>query len=248
MVTRPRHQAGDLVRPLKALGAATAVMPAIEIVPPEDYAPLDAALANLDRYDWVVLTSVNGVMATVERMDHLGISRERLAKRRLAAVGPATVMALVREVRAPDAVPTEYVGEALADAMGEVRGAQCLLARADRARKELPEILHSRGAIVEDVVAYRIVRSAGAEGLPETAPDAILLTSAESARATYETLERRGHGDWFARASLVCIGRITAAAVVELGYKPAAVAKEYTISGLVEALVSHVRNGEAANA
>jgi uroporphyrinogen-III synthase len=248
LVTRPRHQADDLVRPLEALGATTAVMPVIEIVPPESYAELDAALLDLARFDWVVLTSVNGVEAVIARMDELGVPRERLAERRLAVVGSATVVALARAVRAPDAVPEEYVGEAIAEAMGEVRGEVCLLARADRARPELPQRLREKGAIVQDVVAYRIVRTAAEDGLPGNAPDAILLTSSESARATFDALKARGRGDWFARASLVCIGPVTAETVAELGYKPSAVAKTHTIPGLVDALVSHVQNAEAANA
>lgn len=84
--------------------------------------------------------------------------------------------------------------------------------------------------------------------MPAEAPDAILLTSSESARATHDALRGRGHGDWFARASLVCIGPVTAETVVELGYKPSAVAKTYTIPGLVDALVAHLQSTEAANA
>jgi uroporphyrinogen-III synthase len=248
LVTRPRHQAADLVQPLGALGAQAVVMPVIEIVPPDDYAALDAALLSLESYDWVVLTSVNGVEAVVARMDELDIPRDRMAERRLAVVGSATVVALARAVRAPDAVPAEYVGEAVAEAMGAVRGSRCLLARADRARPELPRRLREQGAIVDDVVAYRIVRAAAEEELPEEPPSAILLTSSEGARATHAALQARDRADWFAAASLICIGPVTAETVAELGYKPSAVAKEHTIPGLVEALVSHVRSAEAANA
>lgn len=248
LVTRPRHQANDLVRPLESLGAATVVMPAIEIVPPDDFTPLDAALLTLDACDWVILTSVNGVEAVAQRMDALKIPREQLEARKLAVVGSATVVALARAFRAPDAVPSEYVGEAIVSAMGDVRGLRCLLPRADRARPDLPRILRERGAIAHEVTAYRIVRAAGGEDLPEASPDAILLTSSEGVRATHAALLARDRSKWFEAASLICIGPVTAETVRELGYKPSAVAKEHTIPGLVEALVSHFQNSEAASA
>lgn len=248
LVTRPRHQAADLVRPLEALGASALVMPAIEIVPPEDFAPFDSSLLRLAEYDWVVITSVNGVQAVAERMDALGIPHEELAERRLAVVGSATVVALARAFRAPDAVPEEYVGEAIATAMGEVDDLRCLLPRADRARPDLPRILRERGAQVDEVVAYRIVRAAAEEDLPGEPPAAILLTSSEGVRATHAALLARERAHWFEAASLICIGPVTAETVRELGYKPSAVAKEHTIPGLVTALVSHFEGKESADA
>ena len=234
LVTRPPHQADDLIRPLEALGATAIRMPAIEILPAEDLAPLDSALREIERYDWVVFTSVNGVEAVADRLDAPG--RARLAGRKLAVIGSATATALAAAFRAPDFGPHEYVAEAIADGLGPIEGQRLLLARADRARPELPATLRARGAVVDDVVAYRIVRAVSDVDLPHETPDAITLTSSESARATLETLQRNGREAWFSASALVCIGPVTAETVRELGYAPAAVATSYTIPGLIEAL------------
>lgn len=234
LVTRPRGQAAALVEPLEALGARVFALPAIEIVPPESFEELDAALCDLDRSDWLVLTSVNGVAAVKERFDALGL--RNAFGTRIAAIGPATAEAATKAFKAPDLVPDEYVSEAIAEAMGEVRGKRILLARADIARKELANILRERGAIVEEVTAYRIVAPDGAVELPESAPDIITLTSSSAARGTLEILRREGKEAWMSEARLACIGPITASTVRELGYEVAVMADEYTVPGLVKAL------------
>jgi uroporphyrinogen-III synthase len=240
MVTRPKDQAMALIRPLEELGAQIVSMPAIEIAPPLDPAPLDQALANLERYDWVVLTSVNGVESVRRRMEELRIPAENLKTRHLAVIGPATGAALAASFRAPDVVPGEYVSEAIAEALGDVRGKRFLLARADIARRDLAEILLAEGAVVDEVPAYRIVRPTSTE-LPTRAPDVITLTSSAAVRGTRDALASAGHEAWMSRAALICIGPITAATVRELGYEPAVVANEYTVPGLIEALTAYVK-------
>ena len=61
LVTRTRHQASELAARLEALGAIPILIPTIEIVSPETYVPLDAALAQLEIYDWLLFTSANAV-------------------------------------------------------------------------------------------------------------------------------------------------------------------------------------------
>ena len=68
VVTRARAQAGELSERLEALGAEVREFPTIEIRPPEDFGPLDAAIRDLDSFGWIVFTSVNGVDAFVERL------------------------------------------------------------------------------------------------------------------------------------------------------------------------------------
>src|ERR1043166_7280283 len=148
LVTRPRAQAASLVADLEALGAQVHQMPVIEIEPPESMEPLDDALQNLSSYDWVVLTSVNGVKAVTKRMQDLSISIDHLATRKLATIGPATADELAKTVRAPDLVPSEYVSEAIAEALIRTMPtskARFLLARADIARKDLAHLLRAQG-------------------------------------------------------------------------------------------------------
>ena len=231
MITRPEHQSSGLKSKLEELGAEVFTVPVVQIIAPEDPLPFELALENLSRYDWVVLTSVNGVEAVRAQMEALSLSPESLKSRKLAAIGPATAQALESAFRAPDLVPGEYVSEAIAAAMPDVHGLKFLLARADLARKDLADTLRTMGAEVDEVAAYRIVRSVNAD-LPEEKPDAITFTSAEIARATFDLLTRKGKAGWLCKAALICIGPITAKAVREFGHEPAAVAAEYDEPGL----------------
>ena len=237
LVTRPAGQAAGLTGPLEALGATVFSLPAIEIVPPESFEAFDAAVGSLDRFDWLVFTSVNGVEAVRDRMDALGLDRRAKGRTRIAAVGPSTAEAAREALYEPEAVPEKYVSDEVADAMGDVRGQRVLLARADIARREIVELLRARGALVEEVAAYRIVRPSATADLPETAPDWVALTSSQSVHGTRDALVAGGRGEWMRSARLACIGPMTAATVRELGYEVAVMAKAHTIPGLVEAIV-----------
>jgi uroporphyrinogen-III synthase len=226
---------------LKKLGADVILMPALEIAPLEDTAALDVALSNVGSYDWVVLTSVNGVEAVVSSMSALDIPLEALASRKLAVIGPATAEALAAAVRQPDLVPAEFVSESIAESLGDVAGQRFLLARADKARKDLAVMLRKRGAEIDEVAAYRIVQASGEPELPTQAPTYIVLTSSAGVRATKDLLEANGRGHWMTNCRLACIGPITAARVFELGLKPALVAEEFTSPGLIEAIVADAR-------
>lgn len=248
IVTRPKAQSDGLTQELQKHGATVIAMPVIEIEPPDSYGPLDDALTNLDRYDWVVLTSVNGVQAVAARLDDLGIPLSRLSERKLAAIGPATAAELAKVARQPDLVPDEYISEAIAEAIDRLEAneesegrnrSRFLLARADIARRDLANLLRERGSIVDEVAAYRIVRSHGVPDLPEDPPEYITLTSSSAARSTYEILKENGRESWMSTAHLICIGPITSATVRSLGFEVAAEAGEYTVPGLIQALLEH---------
>jgi uroporphyrinogen-III synthase len=152
-----------------------------------------------------------------------------------------------RLFRAPDVVPQDYVSEAIAEALPDVRGLRFLLARADIARRDLAHILRDRGAIVDEVTAYRIVPAEGSINLPSSAPDFITLTSAASARAAFEQLKSKGFEQWMRESSLVTIGPITSAAVRELGLTVAIEADEFTVPGMIAAIVERTE-GQAVHA
>lgn len=237
LVTRPAHQTAGLAEPLEALGATVVSLPAIAIEAPLDPEPLHEALLNAERYDWIVVTSVNGVRALDISAEHLGV-REKIVRRRLAAVGPSTAEGLRKSFREPDAIPEEAIGANVAGCLGDVSGKHILLARADIARKDLPNALRAQGAIVDDIAAYRIVRPEIDVKLPERAPDWIALTSSSGVIGTQESLARQSRESWMRESRLACIGPLTAGTVRELGYEVAVMAEEHTIPGLVEAIVS----------
>lgn len=241
MVTRPRHQAGPLCDVLRDLGAEPVEFPTIAIRPPADPGPLREALASLDRYDWAVLTSVNGVRRVLSTLDEQGRAPgDAFAGVSVAAIGPSTAGEL-REAGVPvQVVPEEYRAERLVDALADaarLEGASVLLARAEEARDVLPRQLRAAGARVDEVTAYRTEVAnpdAGrlAERLRAGEIDWLTFTASSTVR-NFVRLVGREPGT----ARVAAIGPVTAGTVRELGMEVDVVAEEYTIPGLVEALV-----------
>ncbi len=250
VITRPEDRADTLVDHLRHLGAEPVVYPTIAFVPPEDTAPLDAALQQLaaGAYDWLVLSSVTGVHMVHQRLSALHIDL-RNAIARIAAVGPVTA----EECRdflgvQPAVVPEKFVGEALAEALGDTNGLRILLANADIARPALEERLREAGAQVERAIAYRTVPATGGDVdlpglLASGVIDFITFTSGSTVR---NFLDRIGPdaAKHMHRTAIACIGPITAKVVEELGMTPAVVAEQYTEEGLVGALVAYAQRDQ----
>lgn len=240
LITRPQSQAESLAEQLRALGAVPLMLPAIAILPPDDWRPVDDAIRSLEQFDWVVFTSVNGVRAFAGRMVEAGVPLGVLAQRKLAAIGPATARVLQEVCRAPDVIPEQFLSDAIPDALGEVKGLHILLPRADIARKEMAHELRRRGAHVVEIAVYRVQSEVG-EAREQIAtmpvPDLITLTSPSTVRSLAKMLEEAGRTSWLETVPLICIGPITADAVRELGYQPARVATEHTTQGLIQAIL-----------
>jgi uroporphyrinogen III methyltransferase/synthase len=239
LVTRPTNQAESLVAQLTELGAGVLVQPAIEIGPPDDWAPVDRAVASLDRYDWLVFSSANGVQALLERLLAGGDLRA-LAGVKLAAIGPGTADELARYHLRADLVPDQYRAESLAEELLRHLGttSRLLLARASRGREVLAEQLTAAGHEVEQIVVYasRDVTQADAdvaELLGDGGIDWITVTSSAIARSLAAMF-----GDRLRKSKLATISPVTSATLSELGYEVAAEAGRYTITGLVEAIVA----------
>ena len=163
VVTRAARQSGGLQERLEQQGAEVLLLPTIEIVPPDSYAPLDDALRQRGEFDWLVVTSANAVQVIGERLDCAGLSSAALTHLRCAAVGPSTAEALRSLGLKVEVVPERYVGEALAGALTDrVRGQRVLLVRAAVARDVVPEALAAAGASVTIADAYRTVVPADA--------------------------------------------------------------------------------------
>ena len=244
LVTRPRRQAGDMVRQLEQLGAVVSVMPAVEVKPPTDWGPVDRALADLGRYQWLVFTSVNGVHYFMDRLRQTGRDVRALGPVRLAVIGPATADALRTYHLEPDLVPPEYRSESLADALkGRVAGQRVLLARADRGRDLLRQEL-SAVAEVAQVAVYSQVDAVEIdlellEEINQGRIDYITLTSSKIAEALIRLLSpaarRRVRSG---EVQLVSISPVTSAAIRKLDLPVAAEAAEYTTAKVVEALAA----------
>lgn len=243
LVTRAAKQAGKLSEGLRALGAIPVEVPVLEILPPEDFAPLDAALHRLDRYDWLILTSANAVRALAERASRAGIPFAQAAPPQVAAVGQATATEAEKSGLEVALVPESYVAESLVLALASrIAGRKVLLARAAVARDVIPDALRKAGATVDVVDAYRNampaaapeqLRRALAEGI-----DAATFTSSSSATHLAEAAKQAGIAFPFADVPAVSIGPITSQTLRELGWPPAAEANPYDIPGLIAAVAN----------
>lgn len=245
LVTRTRHQASALSTRLRALGADPIELATIRVAPPNDWTSLDSAIAGLGSYDWIVFTSANGVGSFWERLDHAGLDARALHGARVAAIGPATAAELQAHGVRPDHVPGEYVAEAVAAGLGDVRSLRILLPRADIARPALADLLRRGGGDVLEVAAYRTLRPDPGPGeLRDRLAGITVATFTSSSTVRNLAAMARDAGldlpRALAHATVACIGPITAETARELGLTVGVVAEEYTIDGLVQALVRHV--------
>ena len=247
VVTRARAQAADFIGALEAFGADVLACPTIEIVAPESWAPLDAALDHLEDYDWVVLTSANGVASFFDRLRERHRDVRVLHRARLAAVGSETAAAIAARGLLVDVVPDEFRAEAVAEAMraAGVAGQRVLLPRAAQARAILPAMLRQFGAAVDEVASYRSVAPRGDLGelralLAARAVDLITFTSS----STVTNFVARLGADaptLLAGAAAACIGPITADTARAAGLTVAVQPATYTIASLTDAIVSHLQ-------
>jgi uroporphyrinogen III methyltransferase / synthase len=242
VVTRAREQAGALATLLHALGAETIELPTIEIQPAEDYAPFDNAIANLRDYGWLIFTSANGVRFFLERLDR-SKSDLRSIEGRICAIGPATRDALERFHLKVDCLAKEYVAEGLLEALAafDLTGARVLIARAAVARDLLPAELTRRGAHVDVVEAYRTVAPADlgqrAAGVLARKPHWITFTSSSTAQNFINAVGVEA----LREVPCASIGPITTSTLRQNGIPVALEASEYTIPGLIHALLGAVK-------
>ncbi len=246
LVTRTREQASVLSARLRTLGAEAVELPTIRIAPPEDRSPLDQAIVVLPNYDWLIFTSVNGVRHFWERLALAGQDARALHGVKVAAIGPATAAELEARGLRPDYVPDEYIAEAIAAGLGDVRGHRVLLPHADIARPALADLLCQGGAEVVDVTAYRTLQ-------PEIETDELcdllarVTVATFTSSATVRNLAAMAQGVGLdlpralEQATIACIGPITAQTARDLGLPVQVMAERYTISGLIEALIRHFK-------
>jgi len=244
-VTRAREQADELVRALEALGADVVAAPMIRVQPLPDLAPLGAALARLSRYAWVIFTSQNTVTVVCDHLPDWGLAPRDLAQVGVAAIGPATAAALARYGVTANLVPTHYVAEAVLEALaahGDLRGKRILLPRAREARDVLPDGLRALGAVVDTLPVYETVGATGdgselARDVAAGTIDAITFTSSSTVRYFVALVGREAATS--GRFAAAAIGPVTAATLRELGIPVAVESDEYTVPGLVRALVRY---------
>jgi uroporphyrinogen-III synthase len=251
LVSRARDQAAALSFPLQELGAEVLEIPFIEIRPPASFRAFDRALVEIHDYDWLILTSVNGVKALAERIQHLGLDALNFVHLKVAAIGPATEQALEEQRFQVDVVPDKYVAEAVVSSLrAQVKGQRILLVRAKVARDVIPEELRRAGAVVDVIEAYETVAPEASRARLQAAlrdgarkPDVITFTSSSTVRNFVSLAELSVvRGDprpaLLEGIKLASIGSVTSHTLRELGLPVDIEAGEYTVPGLVKAILA----------
>ncbi len=249
LVTRAGKQAQDLTSLLKREGATVLEAPTIEIVLQQrEIRVLERAVDEIADYSWLILTSANTVSILDEILRKKGVTWKIFERLRIACIGAATADKVRKLGGKVDLVPPRYQAESLAEEIlkEEVRNAKILLPRAKGAREVLPKALADAGAIVHNVHLYRAdtpgsTRSLLKKILKEKQIDYVTFTSSSTVRNFVEMT-----GKWLSkidphRTRVACIGPVTETTLRQLGVRSAIVAKEFTMAGLVKAIVEDAR-------
>ena len=239
VVTRAEVPDGPLGTLLAARGATVRHWPVVQILPPEDSGPLEAALAKLDDYDWIVFSSARAVAAVTHALD------VPPSKTRVAVVGESTAEVLRFEGWPVHVTAREFGADGLVaefSARELVRNKRVLYPAGSIARSTLPEGLGRLGAQVDRVVAYRTVHASldGSTCLSEIAAgslDAVTFTSPSAVLGLHKAIGGPAFDRVLQRIPAVAIGPTTAEALLQLGASPAAVADPSTLEGVVDAVV-----------
>jgi len=246
LVTRARHQASSLSKLLSEHGSQPIELPAIDIQVIANTEELDQIISNLESYQWIVFTSVNGVEAYFQRIYKLKLDSRTLKGLLIGAIGPATAEALEKRGIIPDYVPEVYTSQGFLVGLSsrDITGQRFLLPRADIADKELTEGIRRLGAEVHEVVVYRTVPAAGAisrakQMLLSGEIDVITFTSSSTVYNLVAVFKEEEPA--IISTKVACIGPKTADTATKAGLRVDIVASEHTIHGLVAAIEQYFR-------
>ncbi|MBI4748126.1 MAG: uroporphyrinogen-III synthase [Acidobacteria bacterium] len=249
VITRAESQAGEFAQKLSAQGAEILLFPTIAFTEPDSWEAVDQAIASLNTYDWLVLTSTNGVEFFWKRLETLGVPADLNEWPKICAIGKATAEALSRRHIQVDLIPKEFKAEgaveSLVTASGGpelIKGMRILLPRAQLAREVLPVELGKLGVQVDVVPVYQTVRPSVDTAYWQTLflngqVDVVTFTSASTVTHFAEMFPEVSVLELLRHTTVACIGPITAEAAYKLGLTVQIQPAEYTTDALAEAII-----------
>ena len=237
LVTRAQSQSSVFAQRLCKQGADVSEVPLIKIVPPKSWRSLDLAIKNLERYDWVIFTSVNGAQFFAKRFAKL--SKKKFPKIKTCAIGPSTASALKKFNIPVTRRAEKYISESVLDLFKTVRGKNILIVRAKEAREILPQTLKKRGATVSIATAYQTLKNSSVKNnlnaLLTQKIDCVTFTSASTVRYFFNVLQNKKMKQNIVAAA---IGPITSATLNQFGWTAEIVPAQSTIPALSKAIVN----------
>jgi uroporphyrinogen III methyltransferase / synthase len=246
LITRSLQQSADLQQMLTAQGARTIEMPTLEIAPPTDWSQLDTAIQQLGNYQWLILTSANGVNYFFDRLAHQGKDARALAGVKIAVVGQKTAQFLEQRGLLADFIPPDFVADSLVENFPEpLTGQQILFPRVESGGRELlVEAFRSQGAVVTEVAAYQSVCPQTADAnavasLQRQEVSIITFASSKTVQHFAELIKGQLPANYLERVWIASIGPQTSATCRELLGRVDIEASEYTMPGLVAAIMAY---------
>jgi uroporphyrinogen-III synthase len=246
VITRAAAQSEALARELSARGAIPVVLPLVSFADPQDFAPLDAAIVEIHRFDWIIFTSAQAVRAVIKRAEELKRSFAHAGNGlRIAAVGPVTAATARRAGLSVEYVAETHTGAALADELGDrLQGAKVFLPRSDRANPDLPPALRYHGAQVTEVIAYRTLRPTDVDQkhlrqIADGGADAVLFFSPSAVQYFTELFGSEQLRTLQDKLVITAVGPVTANALREVGVRRAILAADTAGAAVIQALEEH---------
>jgi uroporphyrinogen III methyltransferase/synthase len=246
VITRSAAESEMLARELSSRGATPLVLPLVSFAEPDDFAPIDAAILEIQRFDWIIFTSAQAVRAVVKRSAELKHSLIRPeSKLRIACVGPVTAGAARQAGLPVEFVAEKHTGAGLAEELANrLCGASVFLPRSDRANPDLPPALKRHGAQVTEVIAYRTLRPTAIDErnlrqIAEGAADAVLFFSPSAVQYFAELFAGEQWRALQDKLAITAVGPVTANALREAGVGRTVVAGDTTVGAVLAALEAH---------
>lgn len=237
LITRTRKQSQPFADALEKAGFEPVFFPTISIDVVDDLRALEEAVANIEKYDWVIFTSTNAVEVFFSQFPS-PFRRGARGEVKIAAIGTKTAAKLKEKNVTVNLVPDDFVGEGLLKSLGDVKDKRFLLPRAKVARKLLPDEIRKAGGILDEFAIYETVAATPtAEEIASlrAGVDVVTFTSPSTVR-NFVKLAKEAKLDPFDVPLFACIGPVTKKAAREAGFAPLVVAETYTTDGLVEML------------
>ncbi|WP_102345375.1 uroporphyrinogen-III synthase [Bacillus sp. Marseille-P3661] len=252
LVTRAKEQASSLSKKIKEHEGYPIEIPLIKFQAPANIEVVEKTLKNLASYDWVVLTSTNGVNYFFSYFEQFNIRLPETNRPQIAVVGKKTYQALENKGIKANLVPEAYVAESLFEEMKAVvrPNDKVLLARGNLARTFLLEQLKDLGIKTDDLVIYETVINKEEQTnllklLKNNLIDIITFTSSSTVTYFLDLLNGTDWKEYIKDITFACIGPITENTALKAGIKPQIVATDYTIDGLVTAITKYLNKGES---
>jgi len=250
LITRAADQAGEFSRLLAERGAVVMECPTISLVPPDCWDELDAAINRLDDFDWLVLTSVNGVRFFFDRLGELGRHSSSLGHCKVCVVGPRTAELVQTHGIVPALLPDQFTGEGVLAALSAsgVAGKRVLFPRADGAREVIVTGLTGLGAVVTAPVVYcnrmpQQLDQAARKALEQRELDVITFSAPSTVRNLATLLGGATRlGELLEGVVVASIGPVTSRACRELGLPVTVEPQRATLADLADSLETYFCN------